>query len=295
MSRRWGFVLVGSLALASLTGCGGDDSGGAEAALDTAAASTDVAASSPPASEATPVTEAPVVLRILVTNDDGVGADGIDAIVQGLLTFENVEVTVVAPLENQSGTGGQTTDGELVVTDTTTKSGYPAKAVAGFPADSIVWAIDQGGIDFVPDLVVSGINAGQNYSSEIIPFSGTVGAARAAAARGIPSLALSQGLGDPIDFPSGVAAGLAWIESNAESILADSATIDSFTNINIPTCAPGTTVRGTVEVPVASLAGSDYDTQDCASTAEATSDVTGFQSGFVTVSQLPVKGAPFTD
>ncbi len=295
MSRRWGFVLVGSLALASLTGCGGDDSGVAEAALDTAAASTDVAASSPPASEAAPVTEAPVVLRILVTNDDGVGADGIDAIVQGLLTLENVEVTVVAPLENQSGTGGQTTDGELVVTDTTTKSGYPAKAVAGFPADSIVWAIDQGGIDFVPDLVVSGINAGQNYSSEIIPFSGTVGAARAAAARGIPSLALSQGLGDPIDFPSGVAAGLAWIESNAEAILADSATIDSFTNINIPTCAPGTTVRGTVEVPVASLAGSDYDTQDCASTAEATSDVTGFQSGFVTVSQLPVKGAPFTD
>ena len=295
MSRRLSLLFVGSVALASLNACGGDDTGATEAAVDTAAPVTEVAVTNPPATEAAPVTEAPIVLRILVTNDDGVGADGIDAIVQGLLTLENVEVTVVAPLENQSGTGGKTTDGELVVTDTTTKSGYPAKAVAGFPADSIVWAIDQGGIDFVPDLVVSGINSGQNYSSEIIPFSGTVGAARAAAARGIPALALSQGLGEPLDFPSGVAAGLAWIESNVAALLDDDGAIDSFTNINIPTCAPGTTIRGTVEVPVASLNGSDYDTQDCASTTEATSDVTGFQSGFVTVSQLPVTGAPFTD
>lgn len=295
MSRRLGLLFIGSLALASLTACGGDDTGAADAAIDATTPATEVVATDPPATEAVPVTEAPVVLRILVTNDDGVGADGIDAIVQGLLTIENVEVTVVAPLENQSGTGGQTTDGELVVTDTTTKSGYPAKAVAGFPADSIVWAIDQGGIDFVPDLVVSGINAGQNYSSEIIPFSGTVGAARAAAARGIPALALSQGLGEAIDFPSGVVAGLAWIEANAAALLDDGGLVDSFTNINIPTCEPGTSIRGTVEVPVASLNGSEYDTQDCSSTAEATSDVTGFQSGFVTVSQLPVKGAPFTD
>lgn len=295
MSRRPRSLLIGSLVLASLTACGGDDSGAADAAIESVASSIDIAESNPPATEATPTTESPVVLRILVTNDDGVEADGIDAIVQGLLTLENVEVTVVAPLENQSGTGGQTTAGELVVTDTTTKSGYPAKAVAGFPADSIVWAIDQGGIDFVPDLVVSGINAGQNYSSEIIPFSGTVGAARAAAARGIPALAVSQGLGEPIDFPSGVAAGLAWIEDNVAALLAESGTIDSFTSINVPTCAPGTTTRGTVEVPVASLNGSDYDSQDCASTVEATSDVTGFQSGFVTVTELPVKGAPFTD
>ena len=237
------------------------------------------------------------VLQILVTNDDGVGADGINAIVQGLLTLENVEVTVVAPLENQSGTGGSTTDGTLVVTDATTKSGYPAKAVAGFPADTIVWAIDQGGIDFVPDLVVSGINLGQNYSSEIIPVSGTVGAARAAAARGIPSVAISQGVSDAVDFPSGVEAGLEWIENSITALLAreDGDPVDSFTNINVPSCAPGTSIRGTVEVPVASLAGSDYNAQDCASTAEATSDVTGFQSGFVTVSALPVKGAPFPD
>ena len=118
MSRRPRSLLIGSLVLASLTACGGDDSGAAVAAIESVASSIDIAGSNPPATEATPTTESPVVLRILVTNDDGVGADGIDAIVQGLLTLENVEVTVVAPLENQSGTGGQTTAGELVVTDT---------------------------------------------------------------------------------------------------------------------------------------------------------------------------------
>jgi 5'-nucleotidase len=296
MKRLRGSLFVGLLAVSGLVACGGDDA--SDSAVDTAAVTTLVDTSIPPASDAStaPVQE-PEVLRILVTNDDGVGADGIDAIVQGLLTLENVEVTVVAPLENQSGTGGSTTDGDLVVTDATTKSGYPAKAVAGFPADTIVWAIDRGGIDFVPDLVVSGINSGQNYSSEIIPISGTVGAARAAAARGIPSVAISQGVGEVVDFPSGVAAGLAWLEANIVELLARSSDspIDSFANINIPSCAPGTSIRGTVEVPVASLNGSAYETQDCASTVEATSDVTGFQSGFITISELPVSGAPFAD
>ena len=297
MSRfvRPGRVFIAALFVVGLVACGGDES-----SMDSVAATTTVASapsSAPPSSDAAPqpAQEPAQVLRILVTNDDGVGADGIDAIVQGLLTLENVEVTVVAPLENQSGTGGSTTDGTLVVTDATTKSGYPAKAVAGFPADTIVWAVDQGGIDFVPDLVVSGINLGQNYSAEIIPVSGTVGAARAAAARGIPSVAISQGVAEAVDFPSGVEAGLEWVGEHIEELLArkDGDQVDSFTNINIPSCAPGTSIRGTVEVPVASLAGSDYNTQDCASTAEATSDVTGFQSGFVTISALPVKGAPF--
>ena len=240
MSRfvRPGRVFIAALFVVGLVACGGDES-----SMDSVAATTTVASapsSAPPASDAAPqpAQEPAEVLRILVTNDDGVGADGIDAIVQGLLTLENVEVTVVAPLENQSGTGGSTTDGTLVVTDATTKSGYPAKAVAGFPADTIVWAVDQGGIDFVPDLVVSGINLGQNYSAEIIPVSGTVGAARAAAARGIPSVAISQGVAEAVDFPSGVEAGLEWVGEHIEELLArkDGEPVDSFTNINIPSC-----------------------------------------------------------
>ena len=88
------------------------------------------------------------------------------------------EVTVVAPATNQSGTGGQTTPGPLTVTDATTASGYPAKAVAGFPADTVIWALDQGGVTQKPDLVVSGINFGQNLGPAVA-ISGTVGAAEA--------------------------------------------------------------------------------------------------------------------
>ena len=234
--------------------------------------------------------------KILVTNDDGVGADGIDAIVQALLELDGVEVTVVAPAENQSGSGGKTTDGELVVTDAATKSGYPAKAVAGFPADSIVWAIDQGGIDFVPDLVVSGVNEGQNYSLEITPVSGTVGAARAAVLRNIPAVAVSQGtVGELVDYPAAVTAGIDWVVANLDALRAraDDEPVTEVVSINAPTCADGTSIRGVVEVPIASLNGSDYAKQDCASTLEPTSDVEAFQNGYVSVTRIDVNGPPF--
>lgn len=250
-----------------------------------------------PATEAPTTTEVVEPLRILVTNDDGVGADGIDVVVQSLLQLENVEVTVVAPLENQSGTGGKTTDGALTVTDATTKSGYASKAVAGFPADTIIWAIDQHGIDFVPDLVVSGINNGQNYSLEIVSLSGTVGAARAAALRNIPSIAVSQGLADAPDFPIAADAVVKWVEAHRDELLAraDGDAVNEFVNINAPSCAAGLTVRGIIEVPIESMGTSDYNANDCASTVEPTGDVSGFQNGYVTISMLPVHGAPFAD
>ena len=132
-------------------------------------------------------------LTILVTNDDGVTAPGINATVQALSALPHTKVTVVAPLTNQSGTGAKVTGGTLTVTDATTASGYPAKAVAGYPADTIIWAIDDHGIAQRPDLVVSGINFGENIGP-LASLSGTVGAAQTALARGIPALAVSQGV-----------------------------------------------------------------------------------------------------
>ncbi len=82
-------------------------------------------------------------LTVLVTNDDGVGAPGIDAVVQGLRSLPKTKVVVVAPLINQSGTGGKTTPGPLTVTSTTTASGYPAHAVAGYPAEAGTLATSQ--------------------------------------------------------------------------------------------------------------------------------------------------------
>jgi len=239
-----------------------------------------------------PATTAPVAgpLKILVTNDDGYDAKGIDAVVEGLRALPDTQVTVVAPLTNQSGTGGKTTPGTLTATDVKTLSGYPAKAVNGYPADTITWAIDQHGIDFTPDLVVSGINFGQNVGP-LVNISGTVGAARAAAARGIPALASSQGLGDPADFPAGVTQVLSWL-SMQRAALASGKDKEPvlLENLNIPTCTSGA-VRPLVEVPIATGgdAAAALAPSDCSSTATSPpDDVTAFGEGFVVLSTLPL-------
>ncbi|MFM8381505.1 MAG: 5'/3'-nucleotidase SurE [Actinomycetota bacterium] len=295
-SRRFGGVglTIAFVGVLALSGCSGESGSPVEAESDTTIAVVDSTPVTEPTSE---TTAAPEPFMILVTNDDGVGADGIDALVNALVALDNVMVTVVAPAENQSGSGGKTTDGPLEVRDAATKSGYPAKAVVGFPADSIVWALYQGGIDFGPDLLVAGINEGQNYSFEIAPLSGTVGAARAAAQRNVPSVAVSQGLGEPPNYPASVEAIVAWIEENRAELEARSSgePTPTFVSINVPTCAPGTELRGVVEVPMGSLEGTDYNATDCASTVTPDSDVTGFQNGYGVVTELAVAGAPFTD
>jgi 5'-nucleotidase len=298
MRRSFALGLV--LALSGLVGCSSSEDStnvSEPSVVETEAPATNAPVTEAPVTEAPRTTAAPEPLHILVTNDDGIGADGIDVIVQALLQLDNVEVTVVAPLENQSGSGGKTSTGALTVTDATTKSGYAAKAVAGFPADSIVWAIDQGGIDFVPDLVVSGINNGQNYSLEIVSLSGTVGAASAAAQRNIPSIAVSQGLADSPDYPTAADAAVKWIEYHRDELIAraEGTPVIEFASINAPTCAEGLTIRGVIEVPIESLGTSDYNANNCASTVEPTGDVSGFQNGYVTITKLPITGGPFAD
>ncbi len=212
---------------------------------------------------------------------------GIDAVVEGLRKLPDTQVTVVAPATNESGSGGKTTSGPLTVTDATTASGYPAKAVAGYPADTIIWAIDDHGIDFTPDLVVSGINFGQNLGP-VTDISGTVGAARAAGARNIPALASSQGLGNPPDYPDGVTAVLAWVAAHRSALISGGATTPVLLeNLNVPTCTAGAP-RATVTVPVATdLGGRDYNKVDCTSTATSPNDdITGFAEGFITRSTL---------
>ncbi|HMF04563.1 MAG TPA: 5'/3'-nucleotidase SurE, partial [Acidimicrobiia bacterium] len=84
--------------------------------------------------------EKQATLQVLVTNDDGIAAPGIDALVQGLRKIKGVKVTVVAPAENKSGSSDTTTPGPLTTTQATTTSGYPAIAVNGYPADTVNFA-----------------------------------------------------------------------------------------------------------------------------------------------------------
>ncbi len=230
------------------------------------------------------------VLTVLVTNDDGVSAPGINAVVQGLRSLPKTRVIVVAPLTNQSGTGGKTTPGALTVTKTTTASGYPARAVAGYPADTIIWAIKSHGISTRPNLVVSGINFGQNIGP-LADLSGTVGAARMAVKLGIPALAASQGVDNGLqpDFSEGVHQVLDWVRSHRTALVNRTYAKRQLPqgNLNVPTCAGGS-VRGPVKVPAAtSLDGITITTVDCSSTSTTyRNDAQAFVLGYAAIAPL---------
>ena len=91
----------------------------------------------------------------------------VDTLVTALNTLDDVEVTVVAPLTQQSGQGGKTTEGELEVTDVELASGYPAKAVDGFPADAINVAFDELGAETCESGYVVGNHASAAVSRKV--------------------------------------------------------------------------------------------------------------------------------
>lgn len=265
-----------------VAGCGGG--GGDEPAIpqsgERETTTTAVEADAASASEAE-------ALQILVTNDDGVGAEGIDVLVTALAAVEGVEVTVVAPATQQSGTGGNATEGTLTSNRAQTAGGHEATAVEGFPADAVRVAFED--MSLQPDLVISGINEGQNLGP-VVDVSGTVGAARAAQRTGVPALAVSQGIGDAPDYAAAAELVVAWVEDNRAALLAGGLPLDAVLNLNVPTCTAGE-VRGTLEVESATT-GDAMTASDCAATGEGyADDVTAFANGFATLTEVPVEPA----
>lgn len=231
---------------------------------------------------------APPVLTILVTNDDGIGAPGINTLVNQLIELDNVDVRVVAPAENQSGSSDKTTDGEVVWIDSATSGGYSGVAVYGYPADAVNVALEQ--LDIVPGLVVSGVNAGQNVGP-YAPHSGTVGAAQTAARAGYPAVAASAGIGADADFGSAVALVIAWIEENRSALDDSSSSAETVTSFNVPQCTAGT-MRELVQVPRADAIpqGVNVFFTDCAVVPDSApvSDVDAMIKGFAAQTQLPL-------
>ncbi|MBT2469818.1 5'/3'-nucleotidase SurE [Streptomyces sp. ISL-66] len=145
-----------------------------------------LAATAPAAASPQPAANGP--LRILLTNDDGYNAPGIRAAFQRL-TAAGHDVTIVAPLTNQSGTGTKT------LSATTVAVKHPeAKvwAVDGTPGDSVAFGLSEVFEGRAPDLVVSGTNFGPNVAG-LATHSGTVGGAVAALESGVPAIAVSTG------------------------------------------------------------------------------------------------------
>ena len=236
------------------------------------------------------VAGSPEPITVLVTNDDGVDAPGLDALVEAIRNNPDYNVIVSAPATQQSGTSDNFTHAPLTATATTTLSGYPAWAVDGFPADAVVYALDVQGVK--PDVVLSGINSGQNMGI-LTELSGTVGAARTAARRGIPAFATSQGIntepGTPsFDFQSGAFISAIWLWFSEHRLSTrDALDVPSaITNLNTPSCNTGTSFRGVVSVPVAPDA-MNYTLYDCASTqTNPIHDIEAYNFGFAPISQI---------
>jgi 5'-nucleotidase len=153
---------------------------------------------------------APEPLHILVTNDDGFASPGIQAL-RGALLARGYEVTVVAPLENQSGSGGSLDTDVGSFVDVIEES-PGVWSVASTPGDSVRAALGAVLADDPPDLVISGLNFGQNLAQPGSNSSGTVGAALTALYAGLPAIAASVGIDlseaneTPLPFPSTFAA-----------------------------------------------------------------------------------------
>jgi 5'-nucleotidase len=127
-------------------------------------------------------------LKILVTNDDGIEAPGIQVLADSLK--EIGDVTIIAPLKEQSGVGhGITMQIPLRVIKYDKNGKFFGYAVNGTPADCVKIGV-RNILKETPDLVVSGINHGSNTAINII-YSGTVSAAREASIMDIPSMAIS--------------------------------------------------------------------------------------------------------
>lgn len=299
--RRRGSAVVRFLAVSSVfalfaLGASGCSSDSDDAADDTSptTVSTDSASSTGAVAD-----EDVRPLRILVSNDDGYNAPGIDAVVRALAALPDTEVVVSAPATQQSGKGSTVTEGELKASEGETLSGYPAHMVEGTPADAVNWALD-GGIDFQPDLVITGINAGQNLGYIADTISGTVGAARAATAHGIPALASSLGgespetINDPVDIPAfDVAAGyvVEWVKEHRTELIDGELSGDNalLENLNVPLCSAGSP-RGLARVQLSEETKDSLSAQNCTSDVpQPDDDITAFINGFVTLSSVPLE------
>jgi 5'-nucleotidase len=128
-------------------------------------------------------------MKILITNDDGVNSSGFLAAKKAVEGLGKIDL--VAPATQQSGIGHALTLFEPVrVTSTNLIDGTEAYSVSGTPTDAVIIGIYEL-TDEKPDLVISGINIGENVGMAEFTTSGTIGAAMEAAVHGVPALSVS--------------------------------------------------------------------------------------------------------
>jgi 5'-nucleotidase len=165
------------------------------------------------------------VKSILLTNDDGIDAEGLRILEEALQGVAHI--VVVAPDQERSAVS----HGLTVHSPLSLKEIKPDRyTVNGTPADCVIYALRKLFIHF-PDLVISGINHGANLGDDIM-YSGTVAAAREASRHGIPALAVSQAYydGKPIRFKDGAE----YVRKLVSALLQNGLEGEICLNVNIP-------------------------------------------------------------
>ena len=180
-------------------------------------------------------------VRVLLTNDDGISAPGLQAARRALRELDAVEVDVIAPDSNRSATARSiTTRSPLTVEEVEFGDGDRGFATDGTPVDCVRFA-ELGLVGHRPDLIVSGINHGANLGDDIT-YSGTVAAAFEGIVLGIPAVAISQqssggGMGYVSGrFEFGVAA--AFLAQLVAKLIAEPMPPETLVNVNCPAGEP---------------------------------------------------------
>ena len=179
-------------------------------------------------------------MRILITNDDGINAPGLVTLtrIAQEIAGPKGEVWTVAPAFEQSGVGHCISYTHPMINAKLADRRY---AVEGPPADCVLAGVYDVLEGAKPDLVLSGVNRGNN-SAENVLYPGTMGAAMEPALHGIPAIALSQYMGhdtEDLDDPFEAAAthGAKIIRTLLDKAIWTTDDYRIFYNVNFPPCA----------------------------------------------------------
>ena len=177
--------------------------------------------------------EATKGMRILLTNDDGIHAPGLE-VLESIARQLSDDVWVVAPESEQSGAGHSLTLAEPLRLRQIEERRY---AVKGTPTDCVMMAVKHIFKDTDPDLVLSGVNRGANVADDVT-YSGTIAGAMEGTQLGIPSIALSQAYG----FDGTAKVKWRCAETHGAAIVADLVKggwpAHVLVNVNFPDCEP---------------------------------------------------------
>jgi 5'-nucleotidase len=172
-------------------------------------------------------------VRILITNDDGIHAEGLDVCEKIARSLSN-DVWIVAPEFDQSGVAHSLTLNDPL---RLRQVGERRFAVRGTPTDCVIMGARHLLKDKVPDLVLSGVNRGRNAGEDVI-YSGTIAGAMEATVLGIPALALSQSYKSRSGQPPYWETSLKFAPDIIRRVLAEGMPRDVLVNINFPDCRP---------------------------------------------------------